>query len=156
MGLDTDAQLSVGYTIDLDLIPAQYRKQVPHPVRRKDRRHARTRPKLAPSEALAGSATLEVWTLNGKEFEDVSAFLDAVAHAVGGVHGEYGDLVNDPTEEVLHRIELRVPPRQTSGHDVQLAWLGRQVEAVRQLGRPLEKLGFEIDPPTAAAYLVIS
>lgn len=155
MGLDTDAQLSIGYTIDLDLIPAQYLKLVPRPVRRAKRHRSQTRQKLAPPEEVVGPATIEVWILNGKEFEDVSAFLDAVAHTVGGVHGEYGDLVNDPTEGRLHRIELRVPPRQTSGHDVQLAWLGRQVEAVRQLGHQLERLGFEIDPPTAAAYLVI-
>ena len=45
----------------------------------------------------------------GKEFDDLGDFLDAVAQTAGGFHGVYGSINDDPAEDQYHRIELTIP-----------------------------------------------
>jgi hypothetical protein len=155
MGMSYDAGLSIGYTIDIDNIPDKYRKRRERQAHLEDRYDPKTGKKLAEQVEVLEQEEGELWTLQDKDYEDASDFLDAIAQAVGAFHGEYGDLNNDPVEEHLHRIELPIPEKQGDYTGVDLAWLTGQLEAVREIGHRLKKLGFKIDKPTTAAYLAI-
>jgi hypothetical protein len=155
MGASCDANLSIGYTIDLDNISDKYRKHVERKVHLENRYDSKTGKKLTEQVEVTEQESGDIWTFQGRDFEEADDFLDAVSLAVGALHGEYGDLNNDPVEEHLHRIELAIPEEQGDCAAVDFAWLTEQLEAVQEIGCKLEKLGFKIDKPTAAAYLAI-
>jgi hypothetical protein len=155
MGVSYDAGLSIGYTIDLDNIPKRYRKRRERQAHLEDRYDPKTGRKLAGQVEMVEQEAGDVWTFQDKDYEDVNDFLDTISLAVGALHGEYGDLNNDPVEEHVHRIELPIPEKQGDCTGVDFAWLTEQLEAVQEIGHKLNKLGFKIDKPTAAAHLAI-
>jgi hypothetical protein len=156
MGREYDADLAIGYVIDPAGLPAKFTRQKPEVFHFEDRFDPKTGAKLPDKAKVIDQEERDVFVFDGKEYDDVFDFLEAVAEEIGAEHGYGGDFNFDA--HVVQWIGPPIPRSESEGQEagVCLAWLVQEHSRIIAIGERLGQLGFKVGAPRVYPILNVS
>jgi hypothetical protein len=155
MSTDYDADIAVGYIINLSAIPKKLIKKLPEITHMEDRYDEKTGRKLPDQVEVVDSEERSVYIFDRSEYDEDNEFLDALAAKVGGEHGYNGNFASD---DLVHWIGPKIPKSERNCEEAGygLEWLATKTENIRAIGAKLRKLGFKVGKPRVVPILSVS